>query len=80
MEIATKVGMREFRQQFGEFVDAGKPVAITKHGKPIARVTHPPAAKKNRTSAPPGFLKAQGWKVIMADDFDAIPEGFEGYF
>lgn len=35
METATKVGMREFRQQFGEFVDAGKPVAITKHGRTV---------------------------------------------
>ncbi len=27
--------MREFRHQFGEFVDAGKPVAITKHGRTV---------------------------------------------
>jgi len=71
---------REHLAEILNSVERGEEVAITKHGKPIARVTHPPAAKKNRTSAPPGFLKAQGWKVIMADDFDAIPEGFEGYF
>jgi antitoxin (DNA-binding transcriptional repressor) of toxin-antitoxin stability system len=34
META-KVGMREFRHQFGDFVDAGKPVAITKHGRTV---------------------------------------------
>ena len=34
META-KVGMREFRNQFGEFVDAGKPVAITRHGRTV---------------------------------------------
>jgi antitoxin (DNA-binding transcriptional repressor) of toxin-antitoxin stability system len=34
META-KVGMREFRHQFGEFVDAGKPVAITRHGRTV---------------------------------------------
>jgi len=30
-----KVGMREFRHQFGEYVEAGKPLAITKHGRTV---------------------------------------------
>jgi hypothetical protein len=30
-----KVGMRKFRQEFGQFVVAGTPVAITKYGRTI---------------------------------------------
>jgi antitoxin (DNA-binding transcriptional repressor) of toxin-antitoxin stability system len=31
----AKVGMRQFRHEFGEWVDAGKPLAITKHGRTV---------------------------------------------
>ncbi|MGH8132689.1 MAG: type II toxin-antitoxin system Phd/YefM family antitoxin, partial [Steroidobacteraceae bacterium] len=30
-----KVGMREFRHQFGDYVEAGKPLALTKHGRTV---------------------------------------------
>jgi len=42
-----KVGMRQFRQEFGDFVDAGKPVAITRHGRTVGLyipVRHKPEA------------------------------------
>lgn len=32
---ATKVGMREFRHRFGEYAEADKPVAVTKHGRTV---------------------------------------------
>jgi antitoxin (DNA-binding transcriptional repressor) of toxin-antitoxin stability system len=31
----TKVGMREFRHRFGEYAEADKPVAVTKHGRTV---------------------------------------------
>jgi len=30
-----KVGMQEFREHFDNYVDAGKPVAVTKHGRTV---------------------------------------------
>jgi hypothetical protein len=32
---AAKVGMREFRHRFGEYAEADKPVAVTKHGRTV---------------------------------------------
>lgn len=71
----------EAREQLAEIlksVERGEEVSITKHGRPIARITHPPISAE-RAVPPPGFLKAQGWRVEIADDFDAVPEGFEDY-
>ncbi len=31
----TKVGIREFRQDMAEYISAGKPVTITKHGHTV---------------------------------------------
>jgi prevent-host-death family protein len=72
----------EARQHFAEIlnsVEQGEDVAITKHGKPIARITHLPAAKKAIEIPPPGFLKDRGWTLHRTEDFDAVPEGFEDY-
>jgi antitoxin (DNA-binding transcriptional repressor) of toxin-antitoxin stability system len=72
----------EAREHFAEVLNAveqGEEVAITKHGTTVAMMTQPRAAKKRSTIPPPGFLSLQGWTVEMADDFDAIPEGFEDY-
>ncbi len=32
---ATKVGVREFRHRFGEYAEADKPIAVTKHGRTV---------------------------------------------
>jgi prevent-host-death family protein len=73
----------EAREHFAEVLETvaqGEEVTITKHGEPVAAITHPSAGKKARAAIPPpGFLKAEGWQIEMADDFDAIPEGFEDY-
>jgi len=72
----------EAREHFPEIlnsVEQGEEVAITKHGKPVAKITHVAQPKKQMALPPPGFLKAQGWSVMIADDFDVIPEGFEDY-
>jgi hypothetical protein len=31
----AKIGMREFRHNFGEYAEASKPVAVTKHGRTV---------------------------------------------
>lgn len=71
----------EAREHFAKILDAveqGEIVVITKHGTPVAQLTR--AAKPAKAQIPPpGYLEAQGWKIKMAEDFDAIPEGFEDY-
>jgi len=72
----------EAREQFAEILNAverGEEVSITKHGRLIARITHPSRPAKKVGIPPPGFLQAQGWTVEIAADFDEIPEGFEDY-
>jgi antitoxin (DNA-binding transcriptional repressor) of toxin-antitoxin stability system len=72
----------EAREHFAEIltsVERGEEVSITKHGRTIARISNAPVPTQNATVPPPGFLKAQGWTVDIAADFDAIPEGFEDY-
>lgn len=32
---AVKVGMREFREQLGTYLESDQPVAITKHGRTV---------------------------------------------
>lgn len=71
------------RDNFAEVLEAveqGEQVTITKHGEPVATISQPPRAKKPRAAIPPpGYLAAEGWTITMADDFNAIPEGFEDY-
>jgi prevent-host-death family protein len=71
----------EARKHFAKLLDAveqGEEVVITKHGVPVAQLTRARNLAKVQIP-PPGYLEAQGWKIKMADDFDAIPEGFEEY-
>ena len=42
-------------------------------GAPIATITSwRVVAKKKRSLPPPGFPEADGWKIEIADEFDAI--------
>jgi prevent-host-death family protein len=71
----------EAREHFAEILDAveqGEEVVITKHGVAVAQLTGAPKTGKVKIP-PPGFLLAEGWRLAIADDFDAIPEGFEEY-
>ena len=79
MKTYTVSEAREHLADILNSVERGEDVAITKHGTPVAKITKPPVSKKSAVLPPPGFLKAQGWTVEMADDFDAIPEGFKDY-
>jgi prevent-host-death family protein len=71
------------REHLAEIVDAvaqGEEVKITRHGEVVAKVTPAQREKEARLRLPPpGFLKAEGWALHMAEDFDAVPEGFEEY-
>ncbi len=77
MKTYTASEARERLAEVLNAVEQGEEVAITKHGTTVALITPPHV--KSAQLPPPGFLKAQGWTVEMADDFDAIPEGFEDY-
>jgi prevent-host-death family protein len=71
----------EARKHWAEIIDAveqGEEVAITKYGSTVASIT-PPRKKKQNASPPPGFLSAEGWRMQMTEDFDAVPKGFEDY-
>ena len=59
-------------------VAQGEEVEITKHGTPVATITRPKKSRK-RKIPPPGWGLKEGWEIKIADDFDAIPEGFEDY-
>jgi len=70
------------RERFAEVlsvVEQGEEVAITRHGAAVATIKRPRVTKTSRKLPPPGFLKQEGWTVEIADDFDAVPEGFEDY-
>lgn len=79
MKTYTVSEARENLAEILNSVERGEEVSITKHGRLIARITHAPAVAECVAVPPPGFLKAQGWSVEIAPDFDAIPEGFEDY-
>jgi len=79
MKTYTVSEAREHLAEILNSVEQGEQVAITKHGRPVARITQPPIRKRPGVVPPPGFLRAQGWTLEMADDFDTIPEGFEDY-
>ena len=82
-EFLHNSGMREYtaseaRERFAEIlqsVEQGEEVAITRHGKPIARIIR---VKNQRISAP-GWGAKEGWSIAMSQDFDCIPDDFEGY-
>lgn len=56
--------------------EAGEEITITRHGKPVARLSAP-----KREKVPFSELRGIGkGKIWMAEDFDEyIPEGFEDY-
>lgn len=78
MKTYTVSEARENWAEVLEAVEQGEDVTITKYGQPVAVISRVSKAKK-AALPPPGFLAAQGWTVTMAEDFDAIPKGFEEY-
>ncbi|HJY88314.1 MAG TPA: hypothetical protein VKE24_15885 [Candidatus Acidoferrales bacterium] len=43
---AIKVGMREFREKLADYLESGRPLAITRHGETLG--FYIPAQKRNR--------------------------------
>ena len=66
---------REHFAQLLEAVERGEEVTITRHGKPVAKMTR----IEDGRIPPPGWALREGWSITMSEDFDAIPEGFEEY-
>jgi prevent-host-death family protein len=68
----------EARERFAELlhtVEQGEDVAITRHGKAIAKITR---VKDERIPAP-GWGVKEGWSITTTGDFDSIPEEFQDY-
>lgn len=73
------VSLQEAQSHLAEIIDKlppGEEIVLTRDDKPVAilRATFPSMPRKQRQL---GTLK--GSVLYMAPDFDAIPEGFEGY-
>jgi prevent-host-death family protein len=74
---AMNVSVAEAKAKFSELVkraEGGEEVAVTRHGKVVARLV-PPAT----TSKKPPLLGALKGKIWIADDFDEPLEEFKEY-
>ncbi|MEI4273697.1 type II toxin-antitoxin system prevent-host-death family antitoxin [Klenkia sp. LSe6-5] len=70
--VVTRVSVYEAKAQLSALltrVEAGEEIVISRHGKPIARLS-PERAEKPRRQ--PGRLKGQG--IVIPDDFDDFTE------
>lgn len=70
------VNMYEAKTHLAQLVDealAGKDVVVARNGTPLVRLV--PIVKRKPSD---GFGNARG-QVVIADDFDAIPEAFSDY-
>lgn len=78
MPIPTMVrSIAEAKAHFSAIVDAaseGKQFVICRAGRPLVMVTQYVQSTKRRQ---PGLLKG---KIDIAEDFDALPDGFEEAF
>lgn len=66
------------RQSFAELIQAvehGADVAITKHGKAIAKIT----PVRDEAIPAPGWGAKEGWSIKTTSEFKRIPAGFEDY-
>jgi hypothetical protein len=39
----------------------------------------PLRARRSKTCPTSGFLHAEGWRMHMTEDFEAVPKGFANY-
>lgn len=77
---STKVGIREFRQDLVEYINTGKPVTITRHGRTVGYFV--PAkgpseaqieALRNAGAELDGALAAQGVNIDdLLQEFNAL--------
>jgi len=72
-----RIAIAEGKAQFAELIrkaEAGEKITITRHGRVVAEII---GAAPAPAHALIGALKGQ---IAMADDFDALPEGFARAF
>ena len=72
----SKFNIAEAKAHFSELVQKamlGEEVIIAKDNKPVLKLV---PLEKPKQLRKPGSAKGKIW---MAEDFDAIPEGFEDY-
>jgi prevent-host-death family protein len=75
----SSVNVTELRQHLPEYlkqVQAGEEIAITLHGKTIARIV--PEAKESKREAALKRLEVLRGTVIVGDIFDSLDENWTG--
>jgi prevent-host-death family protein len=70
------VSIHDAKTNFSKLVaraEAGEEIIVRRGSTPVAKIVayHPPTEPRR-----PGMLKGQ---IVLAPDFDEIPEGFEDY-
>jgi antitoxin (DNA-binding transcriptional repressor) of toxin-antitoxin stability system len=63
----VKIGIREFRENLADYLESGKPLAITRHGETLG--FYIPAQKRDRNAELQAFRAA-------AKELDAMIEGW----
>jgi prevent-host-death family protein len=74
--MSKKFNIAEAKAHFSELVQKamlGEEIVIAKGNKPVLKLV---PLEKSKQPRKPGSAKGKIW---MAEDFDAIPEGFEDY-
>ena len=74
--MSKKFNIAEAKAHFSELVQKamlGEEIVIAKGNKPVLKLV---PLEKSKQPRKPGSAKGNIW---MAEDFDAIPEGFEDY-
>ncbi len=77
MNAVKEIGTYEAKTHFSKLLDdvaSGTKIIITRHGKPVAEMTAPPARRKQAK-----FGCAKSPNFYMADDFDAPLDVFREY-
>lgn len=68
-----QIAIADAKARFADLIrraEAGENIVLTRHGKPVARLTGSP-----RPQDLPLYGALKG-RIRIADDFDALPEGF----
>ncbi len=68
-----RIAIADAKSRFAELIraaEAGEPVVITRHGKPVAEL-HPAVPAR-----PLPLIGAMRGRIAIAGDFDALPDDF----
>jgi prevent-host-death family protein len=76
--VAMNVSVAEAKAKFSELVkraEGGEEIAVTRHGKVVARLVPPVQEPKERSS----LNGAMAGKIWIADDFDELGPEWDEY-